>query len=89
MLRGEGGESVHSSVSRLSTLILECRRIKDFHHDFLPHYVNFTISDPADFPDLAEGELPDVSVPTFTEATKMTRTSQRKAVGDTVSEKQR
>ena len=44
-------------------------------------------SDPADFPNLAKGELPDVSVPTFTDETKSTRTSQRKAVGDTVRKK--
>ena len=34
-------------------------------------------SDPADFPNLADGELPDVSVPAFTDDTKMTKTSQR------------
>ena len=46
--------------------------------------IEFFPSDPADFPNLAKGELPDVSVPTFTDETKSTKTSQRKAVGDTV-----
>jgi len=46
--------------------------------------VNLVVIDPADFPNLAKGELPDVSVPTFTDETKSTKTSQRKAVGDTV-----
>ena len=68
--------------------MVKCSKFELFQQFFFTTLIiEFFPSDPADFPNLAKGELPDVSVPTFTDETKSTKTSQRKAVGDTVRKK--
>ena len=44
--------------------------------------IDLIVIDPSKFPDLKDGELPDVSAPTFTKTTEESKSYYRKAEGD-------
>merc|ERR1719445_2706256 len=44
--------------------------------------VDLIVIDPSKFPDLKDGELPDISAPSFTKTTEESKSYYRKAEGD-------